>query len=216
MSRETIFKDIEEALLNFDADKLKENVTQALSQGISPVEVIEDGLAKALKVVGDKFESGEFFLMHLVSAAEVAQKIIREEIEPKLKGEKRKTQGKVVLGTVQGDIHDIGKNIVGAMLFAGGFEVYDIGKDVPPETFVNKAKEVEADVIGASALLSTTLPGQQKIIEELKAAGMRDKVKVIFGGAPVTKEWVEEIDGDGYAENATEAVKMLKKLLHIN
>jgi corrinoid protein of di/trimethylamine methyltransferase len=216
MSKESLFNDINDAILNFDEKKLKECVNKALAQGVAPIEIIEEGLAKALRVVGDKFEKGEFFLMHLISAAEMTQKIIKEEIEPRLKDEKRKTLGKIVLGTVQGDIHDIGKNIVGALLFSAGFEVHDIGKDAPPELFVEKAKEVGADVVGASALLSTTLPNQKKIIEALKAAGMRDKVKVIFGGAPVTREWVEEIGGDGYAENATEAVRVVKKLLNIN
>ncbi|MEM4649401.1 MAG: cobalamin-dependent protein [Candidatus Bathyarchaeia archaeon] len=119
------------------------------------------------------------------------------------------------MGTVQGDIHDIGKNIVAAMLFAAGFEVYDLGKDVPAEEFAKKAKELNANIVGASALLSTTLPVQKEIIEALKAMGIRDKVKTIFGGAPCTAEWVEEIGGDGYAENAIEAVKVAKRLIGV-
>jgi len=145
------------------------------------------------------------------------QRVIKDILEPEMakKKEARKSLGKVVLGTVAGDIHDIGKNIVGAMLFAAGFEVYDIGKDIPPEQFVSKAKEVNANLVGASALLSTSLPMQREIVEGIVAAGLRDKVKLIFGGAPVTDEWVKEIGGDGYAENAMEAVNVAKKLLKV-
>jgi len=153
----------------------------------------------------------------LVAAAEPAQKAVKELLEPEIKKKagERKSLGKVVIGTVQGDIHDIGKNIVAAMLFAAGFDVIDLGKDVPAEEFAKKAKEVGANIVGASALLSTTLPVQKEIIEALKAMGIRDKVKTIFGGAPCTPEWVEEIGGDGYAENAIEAVKVAKRLIGI-
>ena len=120
-----------------------------------------------------------------------------------------------MLGTVAGDIHDIGKNIVGAMLIAAGFDVIDIGKDIPAEEFVKKAKEVNANIVGASALLSTSLPVQAEIVKAFKAANMRDKVKLVFGGAPCTAEWVKEIGGDGYAENAIEGVNVIKRLLAI-
>jgi dimethylamine corrinoid protein len=120
-----------------------------------------------------------------------------------------------VLGTVAGDIHDIGKNIVGAMLFAAGFEVFDLGKDVPTEKFVAKAKEVEANIVGASALLSTTLPVQKDILEATVTAGMRSTVKLMFGGAPVTEDWVKKIGADGYAEDAVQAVKVAKTLVGI-
>jgi methanogenic corrinoid protein MtbC1 len=155
--------------------------------------------------------------MHLVAAADPVQKVIKEILEPEMlkKKEHRKSLGKVVLGTVAGDIHDIGKNIVAAMLFAAGFEVYDVGKDIPPDQFVAKAKEVNANMVGGSALLSTTLPMQREIVQGIVAAGLRDNVKLIFGGAPVTEEWVKEIGGDGYAENAIEAVNVAKKLLKV-
>jgi methanogenic corrinoid protein MtbC1 len=123
--------------------------------------------------------------------------------------------GKIVLGTVQGDIHDIGKNIVSSMLFAAGFEVFDLGKDIPASEFIEKAKEVGADIIGASALLTTTMPIQREIVRSALEAGIRDKVKLLFGGAPVTEEWVKEIGGDAYAENAIEAVKVAKSLLKL-
>ena len=209
-------EEIVTAVLSFDGDKVQEATKKALKQGEDPVKIVDE-LTKALRIVGKKFEDGEFFLMHLVAAAEPVQRAIKEILEPEMlkKKEARKSLGKVVLGTVAGDIHDIGKNIVGAMLFAAGFEVYDIGKDVPPEQFVSKAKEVSANLVGASALLSTSLPMQREIVEGIVAAGLRDRVKLIFGGAPVTDEWVKEIGGDGYAENAMEAVTVAKKLLNV-
>jgi len=217
LGQEAIFDELVNAVLSFDSDKVVETTKKALAQGVDPVKIIEDGLAKALRIVGKKFEDGEFFLMHLVAAAEPVQKTIKELLEPevaKRKGQRR-TLGKVVLGTVAGDIHDIGKTIVGALLFAAGFEVFDIGKDVPTEQFVHKAKEVNAEIVGASALLSTSLPMQHEIVKACEAEGIRNKVKLMFGGAPVTDEWVREIGGDGYAENAVEAVKVAKKLLKI-
>jgi corrinoid protein of di/trimethylamine methyltransferase len=214
---EGVFEEVSEAIQSFEEEKVFNAVKKALSLGVDPSEIIEKGIAKGLKIVGDKYESGELFLMHLVAAAEPAQKVVKELLEPEIKKKagERKSLGKVVIGTVQGDIHDIGKNIVAAMLFAAGFEVYDLGKDVPAEEFAKKAKELNANIVGASALLSTTLPIQKEIIEALKAIGIRDKVKTIFGGAPCTAEWVEEIGGDGYAENAIEAVKVAKRLIGV-
>jgi len=215
--KEKIFDEISEAIQSFEEEKVLNTVKKALSLGVDPSEIIEKGIAKGLRIVGDKYERGELFLMHLVAAAEPAQKAVKELLEPEIKKKagERKSLGKVVIGTVQGDIHDIGKNIVAAMLFAAGFDVIDLGKDVPAEEFAKKAKEVGANIVGASALLSTTLPVQKEIVEALKAMGIRDKVKVIFGGAPCTPEWVEEIGGDGYAENAIEAVKVAKRLIGV-
>jgi len=217
MSQHAILDEVANAVQAFDPDKVMEATKKALAAGIDPAVIIEQGLAKGLRIVGKKFEDGELFLMHLVAAAEPAQKAMRELVEPEIKKRKgeRKSLGKVVLGTVAGDIHDIGKNIVGAMLIAAGFDVYDIGKDVPTEQFVNKAKEVNAHIVGASALLSTSLPMQHEIVKALVTEGIRNEVKLMFGGAPVTEEWVREIGGDGYAENAVEAVKAAKKLLKI-
>jgi corrinoid protein of di/trimethylamine methyltransferase len=209
-------EEIVNAVLSFDGDKVTEATKRALKEGQDPVKIVDE-LTKALRIVGEKFEAGEFFLMHLVAAAEPVQRVIKEILEPEMvkKKEHRKSFGKVVLGTVAGDIHDIGKNIVGAMLFAAGFEVYDVGKDIPPEQFVAKAKEVNANLVGASALLSTSLPMQRETVRGIVTAGLRDRVKLIFGGAPVTEEWVKEIGGDGYAESANEAVNVAKKLLKV-
>jgi corrinoid protein of di/trimethylamine methyltransferase len=208
--------EIVNAVLSFDADKVMEATRKALSEGEDPVKIV-DQLTEALRIVGQKFEAGEFFLMHLVAAAEPVQRAIKEILEPEMlkTHTQRKSLGKIVIGTVAGDIHDIGKNIVAAMLFAAGFEVHDVGKDVSPEEFLNKTREVNANIVGASALLSTTLPIQREIVQKIAAEGIRDKVKLIFGGAPVTQQWVQEIGGDGYGESAVEAVNVAKKLLRI-
>jgi len=217
MSQQAILDEVANAVQAFDPDKVMEATKKALAAGLDPAVVIEQGLAKGLRIVGKKFEDGELFLMHLVAAAEPAQKAIRELVEPEIKRRKgeRKSLGKVVLGTVAGDIHDIGKNIVGAMLIAAGFDVHDIGKDMPTEQFVSKAKEINADIVGASALLSTSLPMQHEIVKACETEGIRNKVKLMFGGAPVTEEWVREIGGDGYGESSVEAVKVAKRLLNI-
>jgi len=212
----TLVSTIREQLLTFDADKLVETVKNLIKDGFSPIEVV-NALTEALKEIGTKFESGELFLVHLVAAGEAAKRAT-EVLEPLIKkaAEKRKTLGKVVIGTVAGDIHDIGKNIVATMLFTAGFEVHDIGKDVPAEGFLRKAKEINADIVAVSALLTTTLPAQRDVIEALKKAGIRDRVKVLVGGAPATAKWAEEIGADGYGEDAVEAIRVAKKLLGMN
>jgi len=217
LSQEATYEDLVSAVLSFDPDRVAKVTKTALDLGEDPVKIIDQGLTKALRIVGKKFEDGEFFLMHLIAAAEPVQRVIKDMLEPEILRRKvqRKTLGKIVLGTVAGDIHDIGKNIVGAMWFAAGFEIYDLGKDAPTEQFVNKATEVNANIVGASALLSTSLPMQKEIVKATVTAGFRDRVKLMFGGAPVTEEWTKEIGGDGYAEDAVEAVKVAKRLLGI-
>lgn len=217
-NKEELYEAIIKSILEFDSEGLRNATLELLKLGVDPMTIIIEPITKALRIVGDKFASGEFFLMHMVSAAETAQKVIKEILEPEILKQKKeiKSLGKVVIGTVEGDIHDIGKNIVATMLFAAGFEVYDLGRDVPIQEFLNKAKEVGAQVVGASALLTTSMPMQAEIVKLFKAAGMRDKVKLIFGGAPVTEAWVKEIGGDGYAEDAVSAVKLVKRLLGIN
>lgn len=217
LSQEVIFEDLINAVLSYDAEKVADATRKALSLGIDPLKIIEDGLAKSLRIVGKKFEDGELFIMHLVAASEVAKRALTEVLEPEILKRKvsRKVLGKVVIGTAAGDIHDIGKNIVAAMLFTAGFEVYDLGKDVPVKEFIKRAKEVSADIVAVSTLLSTTLHVQRDIIKALNAWNMREKVKVMVGGAPVTGEWAEEIGADGYGENAVEAARVAKKLLNI-
>ncbi|MFX0067882.1 MAG: B12-binding domain-containing protein [Promethearchaeota archaeon] len=217
MPFEAVFEELVNAIMSFDAEKVYESTKKALDKEINPVEIVQKGITKGLRIVGDKFSKGEFFLMHLVAAGEAVKKVMDELINPELEKRAAKLEsiGKVVIGTVEGDIHDIGKNIVASMLVTAGFEVYDIGKDIPSAEFVKKAREVDADIIGASALLSTTMPAQREIVELLRKEGLKDKIKVMVGGAPATEEWAKEIGADGYAENAIEAVNVAKKLLKI-
>jgi len=209
-----LIKTIREALLTFEPEKLVETTKKSLDEGCDPLEVI-NALTVALGEIGNKFEKGEFFLVHLVMAGETVKKVISEHLEPLLKkaGAERKTAGRVVIGTVAGDIHDIGKSIVASMLFSAGFDVVDLGKDVPVEEFIKAVKENKPHIVGMSALLSTTLPVQREVIESLKENNLRDKVKVIVGGAPVTAEWAEEIGADGYAEDAVQAARVAKQLV---
>lgn len=205
---------IQEAILSFEKEKLAEVVKESLEKGYDPIEII-NAITAALGEVGKRFEKGELFLVHLVTAGEAAKEAVSKFIEPLLKkeGAKREVIGRVVIGTVAGDIHDIGKNIVASMLFAAGFEVIDLGKDVSVEEFVNAVKKYNPDILGLSALLTTTLPVQKDVIEALKKHNLRSKVKVIIGGAPASAEWAKEIGADGYAEDATKAVEVAKKLL---
>jgi len=210
-----ILDEIKNSILSFDEEKTVEYSKKALEIGIDPLEVIEGGIMRGLHEVGERFDKGELFIIHLVRAGEAAKKALENVLKPELLKRKvdRKTIGKVVIGTIHGDIHDIGKNIVATMLYIAGFEVFDLGKDVPIEEFVKKAKEVKADIVAASALLSTTMVRQRDLILALKEAGIRDKVKVIVGGAPVTEAWTKEIGADGYGADAIEAVEVAKRLL---
>jgi corrinoid protein of di/trimethylamine methyltransferase len=187
---------------------------QALEQGLSPLEIIEKGLAPGIEVVGEKFSCGEYFLPHLVMAGNT-MKAALTWLEPALKasGMTRETLGTVVLGTVAGDIHEIGKSLVGTMLTASGFVVHDLGVDVPVSKFIATVRETGADLLGLSALLTTTMGVQRKVIEELTEAGLRDRVKVMVGGAPVSGQWAQEIGADGYAEDAAGAVALARQLV---
>jgi corrinoid protein of di/trimethylamine methyltransferase len=214
---DTLVPTLREQLLTFDADRFVETVKKMIKDGFGAAEVV-NALTDVLKEIGGKFENGELFLVHLVVAGDIAKRATTEVLEPLLKttGGERKSLGKIVIGTVAGDIHDIGKNIVAVMFFSAGFDVFDIGKDVPVEDFVNKVKETDADVVAMSALLTTTLPAQREVIEALKKAGLRSKVKVLVGGAPATAKWAEEIGADGYGEDPIEAVRVAKRLLGLS
>lgn len=215
MSKST--SSIKEALMTFDKERLIEETKKGLNEGLSPDELL-DAITDSLREVGDKFESGEFFLAELINAGEAAKIVISEYLEPSIKesGSERESIGRIVLGTVAGDIHDIGKSIVSSMLFTAGFDVVDLGVDVAPDKFVNAIREYNPEILGMSALLTTTLPMQKETIEALKKSKLRDKVKVIVGGSPVNDDWVNEIGADGYSEDAIGAVKVVKKILKIS
>lgn len=188
---------------------------EALDAGVEPLTIIDGGLIQGMNIVGEKFSAGTYFLPHLIIAAK-GMKAAMEILEPVLheKQQVRKSPGKVVIGTVAGDIHEIGKSLVGTMLSANGFEVYDLGVDVPVDRFIQEVKSRQADLLGLSALLTTTRGVQRSVIEALEAEGLRDGVKVLVGGAPVTAAWAREIKADGYAEDAMGAVARAKSLLH--
>jgi len=210
-------RELRRTVLSYDVEGARLAAKKAVEVGVDPLRAIEDGLAQGIREVGDKFGKGEIFLLELVMAAQAMNSAL-EVLEPELKRKKkeRKTLGRVLLGTVAGDIHNIGKTIVAAMLTANGFEVYDIGVDVPAETFVEKVRELKPDMLGLSALLTTTLPEQGVVIEALKKEGLRKNLKVIIGGAPASEEWAEKIGADGYGANGVEAVEVAKKVLGVS
>ncbi len=209
----SIFEELETAVIEGDSEKSGDAAKKALEADTPPLEAITKGLAKGVKIVGDRFSKGEVFLVELIMAGD-AMKAGMSVLLPVIKASKEEieTLGKVLLGTVQGDIHSIGKDIVATLLEAEGFEVINIGEDVASETFVDKVKELKPDVLGLSSLLTATMPMQQDVIEKLKAAGLEGKVKVIIGGAPTTQEWADEIGADGYAGDAVGAVDLVKRL----
>ena len=214
MPNERLFEEMSQAVIDGLPVKARELAAEALRAGIEPLAAIDQGFKPGMDVVGEGFAKGELFIPDLMMSGE-AMKAAIATLEPELMKRKQERQvlGRVVIGTVQGDIHEIGKTLVATMLSANGFEVHDLGVDVPPQQFLDKVQEVNADVVGLSALLTTTLLNQETVILTLKEAGLRDQVKVIVGGVPASPEWAQEIGADGYAENATEAVKVVKRLV---
>ena len=211
MSKE-LFEKMAQTIIDGEEDVAAELAQQALDEGIDPLAAITDGFMPGVNEVGDSFACGNAFLPELVMAGE-AMKAAISVLEPAMKasGTQRKMLGKIVLATVEGDIHEIGKSLVGTMLTSSGFDVYDLGVDVATTDIIAKAKEVDADIIGLSALLTTTMVKQKEVIDQVTKLGM--KVKVMVGGAPVTKEWVHKIEADGYSEDAIGAVNVAKDLM---
>ena len=211
---EALFAAMKQSIIDGDEEAAAAVAQQALEAGIDPLEAINAGYVAGMSYVGEQFAEGEMFLPDMMLAAE-AMKAAVAVLEPEMtrRGTHRTMLGKVVLGTVKGDIHEIGKNLVATMLSASGFEVYDLGVDVPFDKFIDKAREVNADIIGMSALLTTTMTGQRTVIDLLAKAGLRPQVKVMVGGAPVTRSWAAEIGADGMSEDAMGAVSLAKKLV---
>ena len=214
MTTEELFKAMAQSIIEGEPEDAERLAREALAQGIEPLEAINRGFVPGVDEVGRGFGCGDLFLPDLVRAG-AAMKAVTKVLEPEMlrRGTVRESAGTVVLGTIKGDIHEIGKNLVGTMFTAGGFTVHDLGVDVPFDAFVEKAREVNANVVGVSALLTTTMANQRKVIEALDKAGLRPKVKVLVGGAPVTRGWASEIGADGYAEDAVGAVKIARELL---
>ena len=200
-----------DAVLTGDAKTARSVTEQALSAGVEPLKLVQDYMVPAMAEVGRRFECNDYFVPELLLSAR-AMKAALELIRPLLAATGAKPAGRVVIGTVKGDLHDIGKNLVAAMLEGGGYEVIDLGVNVAPEKFVEVAREKNANIVAMSALLTTTMPSMRTTIEAFKAAGVRDRVKIMIGGAPITQRYADEIGADGYAETAAGAVPLAKKL----
>ncbi len=208
-----VFQELGKAVQDGDEDKVKELVAKAIDQGMGPMDILEKGLRPVMEELGKKFERLEIFLPALMVAADAMTagvEILRPHLAAGSGGEKK---GRVVLGTVHGDVHRIGKDIVRIMLDGAGFDVVDLGHDVPDLTFVEKIRELEPDILGMSALMTTTMQNMPRVIQALEESGLREKVKIIVGGAPILPDWAEKIGADGYGENASEAVKVSKELI---
>jgi len=204
-----ILEKLRDCVVNLDIEGIQEACKEAIEAGIPAYKAISDGMAKGMNIVGQKYENNEYFLAELIMAGETMKEGMKI-LEPHLKSADVKKIGKVIIGTVRGDLHDIGKNIVITLLESAGFEVIDLGVDVPPEKFVEAVREHKPDILGMSALLTTTMLEMENTIKALKEAGLRDKVKIIIGGAPITPEYAEKIGADAAARDAVEGVNICK------
>ena len=214
MSREEIMQKAIASILEIDEDLAVEALEEGRKEGISSVEVLQEGFAKGLAELGDMFAAGDVFLPELIFAGELMS-VVSEAVDTEMSEGIKPSEkiGTIVIGTVEGDVHDIGKGICVSMLKANGFEVYDLGKEVSAEDFINKAVEVDADIIASSALLTTTMPVQQEIEELLEVRGLKGKIMTMVGGAPVTPEWAKRIGATAYSEDAIECCEVARKLI---
>ncbi|MBA7590317.1 Glutamate mutase sigma subunit [subsurface metagenome] len=212
--KDNIFTGLREAMFNYDDKKVKKLTEESIKEGVNPIETVNI-LTEAIDKIGNRFERGELFLPDLMLGAKAMQEamdLLKEEIEEK--GLKLKTIGKVVIGTVFGDLHNIGKSMVATMLNANGFEVIDLGINIDSKTFIKAIKKNNPDILAMSALLTTTAPEQERVIKALVEEGIRNKIKVMIGGGPITQEFADKIGADGYEPTAQLAVKLAKKLVN--
>ena len=212
MGEAEFIKEAIDALLTSDKDKAVDVANRAIAAGVAPDVLMAQGFVVGIRLLGDKFDEGEVYLPELMLAA-AAMEAAMAVCNAALPEGKSETRGVVVIGTVEGDVHDIGKAIVCAYLRANGYEVHDLGRDVPVEEFVDKAEEVGADIIGASALLTATMRKQSEIVTELKDRGIRDKYKFVVGGAPCTQDYADSIEADAYAADASDGLRKIEELL---
>lgn len=210
MTKETLFKDAFDSIVDCDEDKAMRVLKDAEEMGVSSLELLTEGFSAGIKHLGDLFGRGEIFLPELIFSTEV-MKMVTAEIESKMDAGDIQSKGVMVIGTVEGDVHDIGKGIVASLVKTNGVEVHDLGREVPAQVFIDKVREVNANFVGSSALLTTTMTEQKKIEELLVKEGLRDKVKTMVGGAPVTKRWAEKIGADAYCEDASDTVNFILK-----
>ena len=212
MEKEELFRQIADAVVEMEEDTVEELAQQSLTAGIDAYETIDSGLAKGMERAGQLFDEEEYFVPELLMCSD-AMNVGIDVLKPHLKSENVSKKGKVVIGVVEGDTHDIGKNLVRLMMETGGFEVLDLGRDIPPAEFVSKAEKYGADIIGIATLMTTTMPGMKEVVDILADKGIRDKFKVIVGGGPISPAFAKKIGADGYARNAADAVKVAEKLL---
>jgi 5-methyltetrahydrofolate--homocysteine methyltransferase len=210
----TIFERIADGVQKGSAPQVGELVKEALANNIPAGKILNDGLVGGMNIVSDKFKNYECFIPEVLISAR-AMNLALQILKPHLGDARERSPGKIVIGTIQGDLHDIGKNIVAMLLQGAGFEVVDLGADVPVEQFVKSAEAEKADIVGISALLSSTMENMKAVIQGLKKAGMADTVRVIVGGAPVTEAYAREIEADGYADDAASGVDVVKELLGV-
>jgi 5-methyltetrahydrofolate--homocysteine methyltransferase len=204
------------SVVEYDVKAVPSAVEKALKAGVSPLRILEEGLSVGINKVGDEFGCGNAFLPELLMASkamEIGINILKDHWR-NMESE-RKTFGKILLGTVKGDVHNIGKQILASLMLTAGFKVFDIGVDIPEKTFVEKVKEIKPDILGLSALLTTSMPQQGYVIQALEKEGIRRAVKIMVGGAPTSEEWARKIGADGWAPNAVMAIKEAKKLLNV-
>jgi 5-methyltetrahydrofolate--homocysteine methyltransferase len=207
-----ILTELRQSVVEGQPKETQQKVNEALAAGVEPALILKEGMISAMDEVGRLFEQGEFFVPEMLIAARAMQSGLAL-LKPYLLQADVKSTGKVVIGTVRGDLHDIGKNLVSMMLEGAGFEVIDLGTDVTPEKFVSAAKDQGADIVALSALLTTTMPHMKATVESLQQAGLRDSVKVLVGGAPVTESYAHQIGADGYSPDASRAVSVAKSLV---
>jgi len=214
MKKEEIFEDLIRAIADLDEEKGKRAAIKLIEENIDPIEGVEKGLSNGMKIIGEKFNRSEIYLPEMMMAADIFNSVM-EILKPHISAGSldKVKRGTVVIGTVKGDIHAIGKDIVAMLLETAGFTVYNLGEDVATSTFIEEARKVKADIIGLSSLLTTTMPAQKDVIDVLKEMGERDKYAILIGGAPTSQDWADEIEADGYGETAVSAVSLALELV---
>ncbi len=208
----TDFNEIKECLISLNDTKLADLITRALENGAAPADILNNGLIAAMDIVGERMENGEMFIPEVLMAAQAMSQGV-DILKPLLGDEADADKGRVVIGTVQGDLHDIGKNLVAMMMESAGLTVHNLGVDISPEAFVKEIKEKNADILCLSALLTTTMPMMKQTVDAVVESGLRDQVKIMVGGAPVTQAFSDEIGADGFAADAGSASKLAKSLV---
>jgi 5-methyltetrahydrofolate--homocysteine methyltransferase len=208
-----ILEDISESVVDIDFKKSKRLVRRALKEGVPPLDIVLKGLSRGMEKVGELYEASEYFEAELIASGQVMQEAM-EIVSPHMEAERMESPGTLIIGTVQGDLHDIGKNMVIAMMRSAGFEIVDLGVDVGPKKFVSAIEKVEGPALVAmSALLTTTMPAMKGIVDEIEKRGLKKKVKILLGGRPVNEQYATEMGSDGYAKDAVSAVRVAKELL---